>query len=139
MISIFSHIAEVMMRTRFFQTFITNFEIIIVYDNCANLILCNSLSIVDDTKLCYGSKKIKSANAILYGGATKFYTWLYNLWIVSNVKHFDKLYTTNNYEFGVDGFYLCKLRKKNLLPRNISCNFIQYKISTILLDAICWN
>lgn len=25
---------------------------------------------------------------------------------------FDELYTTNNYEFGVDEFYLCKTSKK---------------------------
>jgi len=53
--SIFSYITEVMTRTYFFQMFVTNFGII--YDNCANLILCNSLGIADDTKLYYGNKK----------------------------------------------------------------------------------
>jgi len=65
-----------MTKTYFFQMFVTNFGII--YDNCAKLILCNSLGIADDTKLHYGNKK-KLANAIFYGGATKFYMWLYNL------------------------------------------------------------
>jgi len=56
---IFSYITEVMTKTYFFQIFVTHFGII--YDNCANLILCNSLDIADDTKLYYGNKK-KSTN-----------------------------------------------------------------------------
>jgi len=54
--SIFSYITEVMTRTYFFQMFVTNLGII--YGNCANLILCNSLGIADDTKLYYGNKQI---------------------------------------------------------------------------------
>lgn len=81
----------------------------------------------------------KNEIATFYGNVTKFYSVdQRDFQLFSNLKFFNELYTTNDYEFGVDEFYLCKNSKKREL---IIYYYVipykkKYEISTILLDAM---